>query len=452
MPDSITSAVAPNDQGAGVIVATLRDAGFEAYWAGGCVRDFLLGRPSKDIDIATNARPEQVQALFPITHAVGRAFGVIIVEQSGNAYEVATFRRDTSYSDGRRPDSVHFTTAEEDARRRDFTINGMFYDPVAGRILDYVGGQADLAARVVRAIGNPLDRFTEDHLRMLRAVRFSNTLQFQLDSTTADAMRKLAPALERISTERIQTELIRTLTESPKAGDALEMLDSTGLLAVVLPEVAALKGVEQPPEYHPEGDVFRHTVLMLNLMKDPTPELALSVLLHDIGKPPTQTRGSENGRDRIRFNGHADVGATMAEALLTRLHCSRALTDHVVACVRGHMRFMEAPNMRVATLRRMVMAPTFTTELELHRLDCLGSHGHLDNYNLARNFAESVSREPVRPTPLLRGEDVLAAGVPAGQLVGSILKEAYDLQLEGRLTSAQQAREWLRTRLAESAT
>lgn len=436
------------DSGATRIVADLRGAGFQAYWAGGCVRDLLIGRPAKDIDIATNAHPGQVQALFPITHAIGRAFGVILVEQEGKAYEVATFRRDAAYSDGRRPDAVHFTTAEADAQRRDFTINGMFYDPVENRILDFVDGQADLARRVVRAIGDPDARFAEDHLRMLRAVRFASTLQFKLDPATAEAIRRLAPALARISVERIQTELIRILTEAPQAGQALALLDATGLLSVILPEIAALHGVEQPPEYHPEGDVFRHTVLMLDTMERPTPELALSVLLHDIGKPPTQTRAMEDGRERIRFNGHAEKGAQMAEALLNRLHCSRALTDHVVACVRGHMRFMDVPHMRPATLRRLIMAPTFRTELELHRLDCLGSNGNLANHQLVCAFAEKLAHEPTSPPPLLRGEHVLAEGVPADRRVGQLLKEAYDLQLEGALTSEDQAKQWLRKRLA----
>ena len=436
--------------GAREIVATLRAAGHEALWAGGCVRDHLLGRPAKDIDIATSAHPDQVQALFPVTHAVGRAFGVVLVEQAGATFEVATFRRDAGFTDGRRPDAVHFTTAQVDAQRRDFTINGLFLDPLTGQVHDYVDGRADLERQVVRAIGNPADRFAEDHLRMLRAVRFATTLGFTLDPATADAIRTQATDLRRISAERIQLELIRTLTEARQAGQALALLRETGLLPVFLPEVADLAGVEQPPEYHPEGDVFQHTVCMLDLMRNPTPELALSVLLHDIGKPPTQRRVPlENGRERIRFDGHADVGARMAEVLLGRLRCSRALTEHVVTCVRDHMRFMEVTRMRKATLRRLVMAPTFATELELHRLDCLGSHGHLDNYAFVRDFADTLKNEPMRPAPLLRGEDVMATGL-TGPAIKPWLTAAYDLQLEGHLTTREQAINWLGQQRAAS--
>lgn len=441
------------EAGARAVVKVLHDAGYQAYWAGGCVRDRLLNRPAKDIDIATNALPEQVQALFATTHAVGRAFGVILVEQDGGTYEVATFRRDANYHDGRHPESVQFTVAEEDARRRDFTINGLFFDPASGQVLDFVGGLPDLQSRIVRAIGTPEDRFAEDHLRMLRAVRFATTLHFALDPLTAEAIRHQATQLKRISAERIQIELVRILTEAVKPGQALELLWETGLLTIVLPEVAALRGVEQPPEYHPEGDVFRHTVLMLDLLDHPTPELALSVLLHDIGKAVTQRRVLRpDGRERIRFDGHAEAGAIMAEQILTRLRCSRALTEHVVTCVRQHMRFMEVRNMRTATLRRMVMAPTFATELALHRVDCLSSHGHLDNYQFVRDFAETLNQESIRPPPLLRGGDVLATGVNAGPRVKQLLEEAYDLQLEGRITTVDQARAWLNQRLSEPTT
>ena len=431
-------------------MSILQSAGHQAYWAGGCVRDRLLGIPAKDFDIATSARPEQVQALFASTHAVGRAFGVVLVEHGGCTYEVATFRKDDRYTDGRHPESVQFTHAEEDARRRDFTINGMFFDPVADRILDYVAGQQDLAAGVLRAIGHPGDRFAEDHLRMLRAIRFTSTLGFALDPKTADAIHAQADDLRKISAERIQIELIRILTESKKPGQAIELMQRTGLLAVLLPEIVALQGVDQPPEYHPEGDVYRHTVIMLDHLDRPTPELALSVLLHDIGKPATQRRVRQpDGRERIRFDGHADVGARMAEEVLLRLRCSRALTEHVTTCVRQHMRFLEVRKMRTATLRRMVMAPTFETELALHRVDCLGSNGNLDNYAFVHAFAESLKNEPRKPAPHLRGEDILASGVPAGPEVRQLLETAYDLQLEGRITSPEEARRWLKRHLAE---
>lgn len=427
------------------VVESLRAAGYQAFWAGGCVRDHLLGRPAKDIDIATNARPEQVQGLFPVTHAVGRAFGVVIVQQGSHAFEVATFRRDHTYRDGRRPTSVEFSSPPEDARRRDFTINGLFLDPITGEILDYVGGQEDLQQKIIRAIGDPSARFAEDHLRLLRAVRFASTLGFSLEDATRRAICRMAGELRRISAERIQQELTRTLTEAPRPGQALKLLTETGLCAVVLPEVHALQGVEQPIEYHPEGDVFQHTVCMLDQLQRPSPELAWSVLLHDIGKPGTQRRITlPDGRERIRFDGHAEAGAHMADEILRRLRCSRALTEHVATCVRQHMRFMEVTHMRRSTLRRLVMAPTFATELELHRVDCLGSHGKLDNYEYVRRFAESLKNEPVKPEPLLRGTDVLAVGMLPGPEIKHLLQKAYDLQLEGHLNTRQEALDWLK--------
>ena len=432
------------------VAERLRTAGFIAFWAGGCVRDHLLSRPAKDIDVATDARPEQVQSLFKVTHAVGRSFGVVLVQQGDHTFEVATFRRDARYVDGRHPESVEFTSAEEDARRRDFTINGLFLDPLTGEIHDYVQGQDDLKQRVIRAIGDPAARFAEDHLRLLRAVRFSATLGFTLDPGTRQAMQNLAGELRRISAERIQQELTRTLTEARHPGQALALLAATGLCAVVLPEVAALQGVEQPPEYHPEGDVFQHTVLMLDHLQRPTPELAWSVLLHDLGKPSTQRRVLQpDGRERIRFDGHAEAGALLAEQVLHRLRCSNALTAHVVTCVRQHMRFMDVTRMRKATLRRMVMAPTFATELELHRVDCLGSHGQLDNYEFVRRYAESLQHEPIKPEPLLRGGDIMATGVAPGPEVKLLLQEGYDLQLEGRLSSREAALAWLKQRRSE---
>lgn len=441
-------------KGAQEIVSLLQAAGFQTFWAGGCVRDWLLGRPAKDFDIATQARPDQVQALLPLSHAVGRAFGVILVEHRGRAYEVATFRKDERYEDGRHPSVVHFAEAKEDASRRDFTINGMFLDPSTGEVHDYVGGRADLDARLVRAIGDPAARFAEDHLRMLRAVRFAATLDFYLDTTTADAIRNQAGDLRRISAERIQGELIRILTEAQRPGQAVELLRTTGLLAVILPEVVALQGVQQPPEFHPEGDVYRHTLRMLDLLVRPSPVLALAVLLHDIGKPACQQRVLlPDGSERIRFDRHAEVGAQIAENILQRLRCSRILTEQVVTCVRRHMRFLEVTRMRPATLRRMIMAPTFATELELHRVDCLGSHGKLDHYEFVRAFAERLRNEPVRPAPLLTGRDLLALGLPAGPAIRRWLEAAYDLQLEGRFNSRPEALEWLRHQVkADAAT
>lgn len=430
--------------GAREIVRLLQQAGFPAYWAGGCVRDHLLGRPAKDFDIATQARPDEVLKLFPDGHAVGRAFGVLLVGQAGHTYEVATFRRDLGYRDGRHPEAVAFTGAEEDARRRDFTINGMFFDPLSGQLLDYVGGRNDLASRTIRAIGDPAARFAEDHLRMLRAVRFAATLGFTLDPATADAIRAHADRLRDISAERIQGELLRLLTESEHPGQALELLNQTGQLAVILPEVAALQGVAQPPEYHPEGDVYQHTVKVLDLLVRPSPVLALACLFHDVGKPSTQQRvHAAGGGERIRFDRHAETGAAITEQILQRLRCSRHLTDEVVHCVRYHMRFMEATRMRNSTLRRLVMSPTFQTELELHRVDCLGSHGKLDQYEFLKHFAASIRPEAVKPASWLTGHDVLAAGVPAGPDIRHWLDRAYDLQLEGHLRSRAEALAWL---------
>ena len=408
------------------------------------MRDLLLHRVPKDIDIATNARPEDIQRIFPKAQPIGRAFGVMLVEAEGFPFEVATFRSETGYADGRHPGMVAFTTAQDDAQRRDFTINGLFWDPEKHEVIDYVQGRQDLDAGLIRAIGDPRARFAEDHLRLLRAVRFAATLGFQIDPETLRVMPEQAPLLQRISAERIQGELIRILTEARSAGQALELLRSTGLLTVVLPEVAALSGVEQPPEYHPEGDVFQHTVKMLNLMDRPTPELALAVLFHDIGKPGTaRTVTKDDGSIRIRFDGHAEAGAILTETILQRLRCSKALTEHVVHCVRGHMRFMDVRKMRLSTLRRLIMSPTFATELELHRLDCLGSHGNLDNYEHVRTTALQLQAENIKPPRLLRGEDVLAVGIPAGPLIRAWLEAAYDAQLEGRFINRGEALDWL---------
>lgn len=427
------------------IVARLQQAGFTAYWAGGCVRDRLMGRPPKDYDVATSATPDQIEALFPHTKPVGRAFGVILVIEGVQAVEVATFRREAGYSDGRRPDTVQFASAEEDAARRDFTINGMFYDPIADRTHDFVGGQADLERRMIRAIGSPRDRFAEDHLRLLRAIRFASVLDFDVDPATMAAIREHAPLLARIAPERIQQELTRLLTESPRPGRGLRLLDESGLLSVVLPEVAAMKGVEQPPEFHPEGDVFTHTALMLDLLDRPTPELAYAVLFHDVGKPPTFRRTTRpDGSERIRFDGHDRVGADMTVRIMQRLRFPNALTEAVAHCVRNHMRFIAVPEMRDATLRKLVGAPTFPIELELHRVDCLGSHRDLRNYEALTAFQARIRDEPVLPDPIINGHDIMALGVPEGPAVGRWHKRAYEAQLEGRFSSREEGLAWIR--------
>lgn len=412
------------------IVRTLRRHGHQAFLAGGCVRDRLLNLPVKDEDVATSARPEEVAAMFPGAELVGAHFGVVIVGRT----EIATFRSESSYGDGRHPDRVQFETSpERDAMRRDFTINGMFLDPDSGVILDFVGGQEDLRARLVRAIGRPEDRFAEDHLRMLRAVRFAARLGFTIEPATFGAIRSLAPRIHGISPERIRDELTRMLT-SGYARQALELLHETRLLNEVLPEVAAFRGVEQPPEFHPEGDVWVHVLMMLDAMGPASTELAWGVLLHDAGKPGTFER-----RDRIRFHGHVELGVTIARAICTRLRFSHAQTERIVALVDNHMRFMHVREMRSSTLKRFLRMDSFAEHMELHRLDCLASNGKLDNYEFARAQLAAMPPEALRPARLLTGEDLIAAGYPPGAAFREALRAVEDAQLEGTVTSREEA-------------
>ncbi len=426
--------------GAREIASRLQRAGYIAYWAGGCVRDALLGRTPADYDIATNALPDTVIALFPEALTVGKAFGVVTVPLGDTHYEVATFRHDEGYTDGRRPDRVTFTTPEDDAARRDFTVNALFYDPATDRIHDFVGGRHDLAARCIRCVGDPDRRFDEDHLRLLRAVRFAATLDFTLHPATAEAIARHAASLARISVERVQVELTRILLEPRRPGDAIEQLHALGLLNVILPEAGAMRGQAQPPEFHPEGDVLTHTCLMLNLMVDRSAELAYAVLLHDVGKPRTATLDGE----RLRFNNHASVGAAMADTILLRLKLPRRLIDAVVPCVANHMRFTDVRRMRRSTLRRMIGAATFPIELELHRLDCLASHGILDHYEFLRQSHAEMVEEPVLPPAWITGRDLLALGVPSGPAIGAWLREAYDRQLDGADADRETQLNWLR--------
>lgn len=417
------------------ILETLRQNGHEAYLVGGCVRDLLLGREPKDWDIATDARPDRIEALFPKTLAIGKAFGIIaVVDADGSTVEVATYRADAPYADGRHPGAVAFTDAREDALRRDFTINALFLDPATGEIRDFTDGQADLRAGIIRAIGDPAARFGEDHLRLLRAVRFAATLGYAIEPATFAAVQKLAPQIHRISAERIRDELFRLLTESAKAGAALQLLRDSGLLREILPEIDAMTGVEQPPEFHPEGDVFTHTKLMLdNLPPNPALRLALSVLLHDVGKPPTaQLITLPDGSPRWRFENHAPVGAEMARAILERLRAPNALVDDVCAIIAGHMRLADAPKMREAKLRRLIGAPTFEDELELHRLDCISSHAKLDVFDFLKAARARFAAEPVLPPPLVTGRDLIALGHVPGPHFSKILQDAYDRQLEGQ--------------------
>lgn len=422
---------------------TMRDAGFEALFAGGCVRDWLLGRVAKDVDIATDASPDEVERLFPRTHAIGKAFGVIQVVGGEGVYEVATFRRDLDQTDGRHPGRIEPSTPEEDALRRDFTINGLFLDPASGEIIDHVGGLDDLRAGVVRAIGDPAERFREDHLRMLRAARFASVLGFAVDPVTAAAVRARAGDLRKVSAERVREEFTRLLTESPRAGDAVELLHDLGLLTHILPEFLALKGCEQPPEYHPEGDVWTHTVMMLNELSHPSPALALAVLLHDIGKPATRT--VEEGR--IRFTGHAQVGADIAAEWMTRMKFSNALRDQVVGMVDRHMNFMNVPHMKKSTLRRLVGSPYFEEELELHRIDCLCSNGITASHTTLLKVRADHEAEAALPEPWVTGRDLIGMGLTEGPEIGEWKHRAYDEQLEGNHPNREALLSWLRDKV-----
>jgi len=421
-------------------VKILQDAGFKAYWAGGCVRDTLLGRTPKDYDITTNASPDDIMALFPGSVGVGKAFGVVRSPVEDAMFEIATFRADVSYSNGRHPDAVAFADPEQDAMRRDFTVNALFYDPIADNLLDYVGGRKDLELKIIRFVGNDEARIKEDHLRMLRAVRFASTLDFRIAEPTMEAIRRNAALITRISAERVRDEMTRLLVEAAHPGKALELLDSCGLLAHVLPEVAAMKGQEQPAEFHPEGDVFVHTVLMLDMMEDRPEALAWAVLLHDVGKPATAKKASDG---RLRFPNHAEKGAELARAIMRRLKFPCATIETVGECIRNHMRIAESQRMRRSTLRRMAGSSHFPLELELHRLDCLASHRKLENYNFLVKFLEQMASEPVLPKPWITGNDIMAMGIPEGPDVGRWRRAAYDAQLEGRFHTREQLLEWL---------
>lgn len=429
------------------ILTRLHDAGHQAYLAGGCVRDHLLGRPSKDIDIATSARPDEVKALFPGSQLVGAHFGVIIVPTEERWTEIATFRTDGCYGDGRRPSSVTFATAEEDAARRDFTINGLFYDPETDAILDYVGGQADLEKRVLRAIGDPLARFEEDHLRLLRAIRFAAVLGFEIEPSTWAAIWESAPLISKISPERIRDELDR-IWISPQRLAGFDLLVASGLMAQILPEIMTLQGCEQPPEFHPEGDVFVHTRLMLShLPDDASLPLVLSVLFHDIAKPATQTFDAEVGR--LRFNGHDKVGAEMTEPILRRLKYANDVIEAVVPAVANHMNFMAVKQMKKSTLRRFLARPHIQDELALHRVDCLGSNGRLDNFEflLEKQVEFAATAQPLIPPPLVSGRDLIARGHQPGPGFSQVLNQIQTLQLDGAVTTREEALEWLDSHL-----
>jgi poly(A) polymerase len=418
------------------VANALVDAGHLAYLVGGCVRDELLGLEPKDYDVATSALPEQVLTLFPDARLVGAHFGVVLIRHNTAEVEVATFRSDHSYVDGRHPAQVTFEREpRQDALRRDFTINALFRDPRSGCILDFVGGRSDLERRWIRAIGDARQRFEEDHLRMLRAVRLAARLGFDIEPQTFQAIAELREKITRVSPERIRDELVMILTEGA-ARRGFELLDQTGLLEVLLPEVAAMKGVPQPPEFHPEGDVWTHTLLMLEKLGRCSTTLALGVLLHDVGKPPT-FRVAE----RIRFDGHAERGAEMARQILTRLRFSNDEIARVEALVAHHLRFKDVQQMRESTLKRFLRMDHFDEHLELHRLDCVASHGNLENYEFIRRKLAELPPEEIRPPRLVTGHDLIARGLQPGPRFREILQAVEDAQLEGKICTRQQALE-----------
>lgn len=470
------------------IIRTLREHGHQAYLVGGCVRDLLLGREPADYDITTDATPKEVMRIFPQTYAVGAQFGVVLIplpEQrpdvsqknpanpsvipseaetspsevpaqsrdllfagaipgpstKANTIEVATFRSDIGYSDGRHPDQVRFSKSpEEDVRRRDFTINGLLLDPISNEVLDFVGGRRDLEAKIIRTIGDPAQRFAEDRLRMLRAVRFAARFDYTIDPQTLRAIQQFAPQIHQVSRERVRDEFTKMLTEG-HARQAFLLLSQSGLLKKVLPEIEKMKGVEQPPQFHPEGDVFIHTLLLLEKLPQPCPPtLAWGALLHDVGKPPT----FRVAPDRIRFDGHVEVGVKMAEEICRRLRFSNDDTEQVLALVNNHMRFANVQQMKDSTFKKFVRMPKFDEHLALHRIDCLSSHGDLTPYNFTREKIAFMPPEAVHPAPLIRGEDLIAAGYPPGPRFKEILTAVEDAQLEGRLTDSQEAMQFVR--------
>ena len=437
------------------IVRTLGERGYQAYLVGGCVRDLLLGLEPADYDVATDGTPQQVMEIFPQTFAVGAQFGVVLVPlpkaESGESavgpdekvpvIEVATFRSDVGYSDGRHPNEVRFTKdPREDVRRRDFTINGLLLDPLKNEVLDYVGGREDLKAGVVRTIGEPEHRFAEDKLRMLRAVRFAARFEYRIDPATLAAIRRLAAQIHQVSRERVREELTKMLTEG-HARRAFEMLEESSLLKEVLPEISAMKGVEQPPQFHPEGDVFVHTMLLLEKLPAAcSPTLAWGGLLHDVGKPPT----FRVAPDRIRFDGHVEVGVKMAAEICRRLRFSNDDTKQILALVQNHMRFGVVQQMKESTLKKFLRLTGFDEHLELHRIDCLSSHGLLEAYEYAWQRSRTLSPEAIRPQPLITGQDLIEAGYAPGPRFKEILGTVEDAQLEGRLASPKEAMDFVK--------
>ena len=421
------------------VIAKLRGVGHQAYLVGGCVRDLLLGVKPKDFDVATDARPDRIMDLFPRSGRVGAHFGVVLVRDVFDQVEVATFRSDHDYLDGRHPEQVRFENdPREDVLRRDFTINGLMMDPDTGRVLDFVDGRGDLARGVIRAIGDPYARFREDHLRLLRGIRFAARFGFEIEAATFDAMRRDHALILNVAMERVREELVRILIEGG-ARRGFELLDSSGMLLDLLPEVAAMKGVAQPPQYHPEGDVWQHTLLLLEQLCQPTPTLALAALLHDVGKPPTFRVA-----DRIRFDGHVEEGIRLARGILTRLRFSREEIEQVEALIDNHMRFKDVKRMKESTLKRFLRLPQFEEHLELHRLDVMSSNKRLENYDLAKAKFLEYSAEHLRPEPLVTGADLIGMGYEPGPQFSQILALLEDAQLEGRIASQEEGMELVR--------
>jgi putative nucleotidyltransferase with HDIG domain len=432
------------------VIRILRTHGHASFLVGGCVRDRLLGTIPKDYDVSTNARPPQVLSLFKNSRLVGHHFGVVLVpnpDPAGTHVEVATFRSEGAYSDGRHPDHVRFEdTPQRDVERRDFTINGLLEDPLAnhgaGEIVDFVGGRYDLEARLIRSIGNPVERFREDHLRLLRAVRLAARLDFGIEAGTAAAIRFCSADIQRTAAERVRDELNRILT-GDGAQRGLDILNETGLLAEVLPEVKALEGVEQPPQFHPEGDVYIHTSMMLGCLRRPSITLAWGALMHDIGKP-----GTFRVADRIRFDGHVDLGVKIASEILRRLRFSNEDAQQILSLVSNHMRFKDVRAMRESTLRRFLRLPHFDEHLELHRVDCLSSNGNLENYNFMKTKFESLGEEELRPPRLISGRDLIAMGFQPGPTFSDLLEQVESAQMEGTITTHEEALAFALERLA----
>jgi len=428
------------------IVLKLRDAGYESFFVGGCVRDGLLGIEPNDYDIATDALPNEIERLFPQTFGIGKQFGVMMVLQDGEEFQVATFRAESGYADARRPDDVTFCDARTDAERRDFTVNGLFLDPLTDVLYDWVGGQADMKARLLRTIGNPEERFREDHLRLLRTVRFAAQLEFEIDESTFVAVKHLSENIKTVSAERIRDELIK-LFRPPYAARGLDLLRASGLMTHVMPELSLTIDCEQSPDYHPEGNVYNHIRLALeSLPNDASSMLPWTLLLHDIGKPVTSSTGADG---RIHFYGHEKVGADITEAILERLRFPRKQIDEIVFTVRHHMQFKDAPKMRKATLRRMLLRPTFELELEQHRLDCLASHGQLDILDFLKKEKVALDEQPELIPPIVCGNDLMEIGVKPGPAMGDLLETIRDKQLAEEFTTREQVVAWVKEKTAQ---